>query len=198
MNDLDEGRVVRLEAAQEALARHFVGWQCRLRQLAVREAEGRPTAGMRPKLSLREDGPSVEINTLLIHRDPSVMTPEFRHMVRKTQDPAERLKNALKLLAAAYYQHPEDFSDELTALFRPDSDIAGQVLQAERCILEFEQYNQNYRLPCDVQRLTEPDPRYQVTFWHNSLFNPRIPAGAQILAFKPDWALAEADPMPEH
>ncbi len=42
------GTLVRLEAVQAALRDHFLGWQCRLRQMAVRDAGGRPTSGLRP------------------------------------------------------------------------------------------------------------------------------------------------------
>ncbi len=98
----ETGQVVRLEAAQAALRDHFLGWQCRLRQLAVREAGGRPTSGMRPELRLVEDGPLLgAITTLILRRAPAEATAQFRHMVRKTQDPAERYSAALKMLAAA-------------------------------------------------------------------------------------------------
>ena len=57
--DTESGQVVRLEAAEAALRDHFLGWQCRLRQLAVREAGGRPTSGMRPELRLDVEGPPI-------------------------------------------------------------------------------------------------------------------------------------------
>ena len=47
--------VVLTRAAAEALCREFIGWQCRLRQLAAREDGGRPSTGMRPRV-LAEDG----------------------------------------------------------------------------------------------------------------------------------------------
>jgi len=185
--------VVRLEAAQMALRDHFVGWQCRLRQLAVRDGGGRPTAGMRPTLVLpgRE---APEITVLVVQRAPEETIAEFRHLVRKTQDPAERYKNALKHLAAAYYQYPQDFSDELTALFGPRSDLAEALLNQGHCTLRFEQYNQRYILPCSLRAMAENEPACQATYWHNSLFNPNLPADYRVLGFQPDWAKAEADP----
>ena len=191
----ESGRVVRLEAAQAALRDHFLGWQCRLRQLAVREAGGRPTSGMCPELRLTEDGPPLgTITTLILRLEPAEATAQFRHMARKTQDPAERYDSALKMLAAAYYQRPREFSDRLTALFGPGSEIAEQALAARHCRLEFEQYSQRYTLPCDLRALAEDDPAFQATYWHNALFNPALPAGVRVLAFLPDWARAEADP----
>ncbi len=190
-----EATVVRLEAAQAALRDHFLGWQCRLRQMAVRQAGGRPTSGMRPEVRFAEaDQPLGAITTLIVRREPHEATAQFRHLVRKTQDPAERYDAALETLAAAYYQRPQAFSDELTALFGPASDLADQLLAAGHCVLDFEQYSQRYRLPCAARNLGQDEPAFQATYWHNALFNPALPGGLRVLAFQPDWARAEAEP----
>jgi hypothetical protein len=195
MTELTAGTVVRLEGAQAALRDHFLGWQCRLRQYAVRKAEGRPTSGMRPQVEIPgEAGAAGEIILLIVQSAPEEMTAQFRHLVRRTHDPAERYKNALKHLGATYYQHPQDFSDELTALFGPGAELAERLLAAGRCTLRFEQYSQRYVLPCRVRGLAESEPAFQATYWHNSLFNRNIPAGVRVLGFQPDWAEAEADP----
>jgi hypothetical protein len=187
--------VVRLETAQAALRGHFLGWQCRLRQLAVRHAGGRPTSGMRPTVYLEETGQALaEVTVLIVKNEPANSTAQFRHMVQRTQDPAIRYDDALNTLAAAYYQRHQDFSDELTALFGPDTEIAQRLLDAGTCRLDFEQYSQRYRLPCKLQNLPRTHPAYQATFWHNSLFNPAIPADVRVLGFQPDWATAKADP----
>lgn len=193
MQDGEGGTVVRLEAAQQALRRHFLGWQCRLRQLAVREAEGRPTQGMRPEVFL-DDRAAGRLTLLIVQAEPSESTAEFRHIVRRTHDPKERYSSALKLLQATYYQYPEDFSDVMTALFNAASPTAQDLLSAGRCRLRFEQFNQRYELPCGIRALRREEPGYQATFWHNALFNPNVPGDAQVLAFIPDWAEAEAEP----
>jgi hypothetical protein len=185
--------VVRLESAQAALRDHFLGWQCRLRQLAVRDGGGRPTSGMRPVL-LMPGREATALTVLIVQRAPQETTAEFRHLVQRTHDPAERYSNALKHLAAAYYQHPRGFSDELTALFGPRSELAERLLAEGRCTLKFEQYNQRYVLPCAVRDLAKNEPAFQATYWHNSLFNPKIPADIRVLGLQPDWAEAEADP----
>ncbi|MCH7795483.1 MAG: hypothetical protein IH900_10150 [Proteobacteria bacterium] len=190
-----DGTGVRLEAAQAALRDHFLGWQCRLRQMAVRQAGGRPTSGMRPEVRLAEaDKPLGAITTLIVRREPREATAQFRHLVRKTQDPAERYDAALETLAAAYYQRPREFSDELTALFGPAPGLADQLLAAGRCVLDFAQYSQRYRLPCAARNLGEDEPAFQATYWHNALFNPALPGGVRVLGFQPDWARAEAEP----
>jgi len=189
-----ESDVVRLAAAQAALRDHFLGWQCRIRQLAVRQADGRPTTGMSPRLLL-DDAEAGRIVVLIVKPDPDV-TAQFRYMVRKTHDPAERRDGALKYLAAAYYQRPQEFSDELTALFGPASEAADRLVSDARCRLQFEQYRQRYDLPCAARALTEDDPAYQATYWHNALFNPALPPGVRIIGLQPDWARAEADPPP--
>ncbi len=115
-------------------------------------------------------------------------------MASKTNDPAEYRDSALRFLAASYYQRPDEFSDELTALFGPRSGLSDRLLAAGRCVLAFEQYGQRYRLPCAVGDLPENDSAYQITYWHNSLFNPAIPGGVRILGFQPDWTAAQATP----
>lgn len=191
----DNSEVVRLEAAQAQMRQRFLGWQCRLRQLAVRQADGRPTSGMRPSVGLEPAGESLgEITVLIVKSEPEEVTAQFRHLVRKTHDPAERLQGALKHLQAAYYQRPLEFADEMTALFGPDSALAERLVAAGACRLDFEQYRQRYRIPCSVRDLPEADRAFQATYWHNSLFNPNLPAGVRVLGFKPHWSHAEAEP----
>ncbi len=188
--------VVRLDSAQDALRRHFLGWQCRIRQHAVRNGGGQPSDGMRPAIGRKTGAAATRITTLITQREPAEATALFRHMARKTQDPKERLEAVLRTVSAAYYQHPEDFSDRMTALFGPDSGVADTLISAGACTLDFEQYGQRYRIPCAVGDLDEGDPAFQATYWHNILFNPNIPSGIKILSFSPDWATAEADPPP--
>ena len=175
------------------LCEHFLCWQCRLRQYSIRHAGGQPTSGMRPSVlvSGKELG---QITVLIIKRDPKNITMQFRHMVKRTHDPADRYDAVLQTLAAAYYQKPLEFSDEMTALFGPDSEFVKTLLKAGRCTLAFEQYNQTYRVPCKVRNLRERSAAYQATYWHNSLFNPVMPSVVQVLAFRPDWRHAQVEP----
>lgn len=190
-----EAEVLRLEPAQAMLRNHFLGWQCRIRQLAVRQAGGRPTAAMTPQVLLEPEGRDFgRIVVLTVKAEPAEIIAQFRHMVRKTHDPAERYDAALKFLAAAYYRRPQEFSDELTALFGPGSETAVALLSAGHCRLRFEQYSQAYDLPCAVRELGEAEPAFQATYWHNALFNPALPGGARVLGLQPDWARATAEP----
>jgi hypothetical protein len=189
------GNIVRLDAAQDALRHAFLAWQCRIRQIAVREHGGRPTPGMRPVLEVAAQrvGP---ITVVLNKRDSTEATTQFRFMVKKTHDPADRYDAALRHLAAAYYQRPDSFSDRLTAVFSPAAELPVQISGRTDCVLMFTQFSQTWRLLCAAQ-LLEPDAaEYQATYWHNALFNPRLPGGVRIVAFAPDWARAEADPPP--
>lgn len=183
---LEEARVMR---------DHFLGWQCRLRQLSAREAEGRPTLGMAPQVYVDETALG-RIVVVLVQRQPRESTTQFSYLVRQTQDPVERHEKGLKILQAEHYQLPEEFSDKLTALFGPGSEVAGRLLEAGHCELDFGQYSQSYQLPCAVEGLQTTDPAYQATYWHNQLFNPAIPPGAQVLAFSPNWHRASASPSP--
>lgn len=187
--DDDDPKVAVLDPAGQGARREFLGWQCRIRQLSVRQADGRPTSGMRPGVTLPDDSTDLGRITVLIRKQASrEVTARFQHMVRKTRDPAERRESALRFLAEAYYQRPEEFSDELTALFGPGSAAAEQLLDAGGCLLDFAQFEQRYRLPCRVRQLTTTDAAFEFTYWHNSLFNPAIPGDVQILGFQPDWS----------
>jgi hypothetical protein len=185
--------VVLSRIAAAALCREFIGWQCRIRQLAVRQEGGRPTAGMRPKVMSRSgEELSAGIVTLIVESEPEHSTQRFRYQYLRTHDPNERYDNMLEILQGSYFQDPTRFSDLITALFGPDSSLAAQLLSAGQCVLDFEQYTQGYRIPCAVARLAESHAFYQATLWHNRMFNPQLPAGVQILSFRPDWPHASA------
>lgn len=183
------------EAQQEAMRANFLGWQCRVRQIAMRQEDGKPSPGMCPEVTLPGDEePLGAIITLIHPRDPYETTMHFKHMVKQTHDPRERMETALKLLSSTHYQDSPGFSDLLTALFRPGSEGGARIARAERCILHFAQFSQSFTFPCEVRRLTRQDPFYQATFWHNAIFNEGVSEDSLILGFKPDWARAASDP----
>jgi hypothetical protein len=195
MAEREHGEVIRHQTAQAALRDQFLRWQCRARQNAVRMQDGRPSPAMQPKLIVANET-LTRITVLINKREQYATTPEFRHMVLRTQDPRSRRESGLQLLAANYYQRPGEFSDRMTALFGPDSPLVEHVVRAGVCALEFGQPRQYYLIPCAAEPLAERDPAYQATYWHNRLFNPAMPPGVQVLAFQPDWATARADPAP--
>jgi hypothetical protein len=183
--------VVLTRAAAQALRAEFIGWQCRLRQLAARQHGSRPSAGMRPRVMTPvgdELAPAVVV--LISETEPENSTQQFKYQYLKTQDPNERYDKVLEFLQAGYFQEPARFSDVLTALFAQGSELAARLLSDGRCVLEFEQYSQGYRIPCAVTQLPSAHPRHQATYWHNRLFNDQLPASVEVLAFTPDWAHA--------
>ena len=173
----------------------FIGWQCRIRQHAFRTRGGRPSAGMRPRV-LDADGNELAdgVTVLLTEEEPAETVAQFRFIARQTHDPAARLQAVVALLSAAYFQSSRAFSDRMTALFLTESPLAEALLDAGECRLEFDQFSQRYSLPCAVEALAEDDPAFQMSYWHNSLFNPALPGKVQILAFTPDWRRARAAP----
>jgi len=181
--------VVLTRSASQALCREFIGWQCRLRQMAARQNGGRPSAGMRPRVTEEGEGQELSpgIVTLIIESEPETSTQLFRYQYLKTHDPNERYDKMLEILQGRYFQEPARFSDLMTALFGPRSTLAALLRSEQRCILDFEQYSQGYRIPCAVARLAESHAFHQATYWHNRLFNPNLPAGVEILSFRPDW-----------
>ncbi len=191
MSAPEPGKVVLTEFAAAALRDDFLGWQCRLRQLAARQGGGRPMPGMRPRL-LTPAGETLAsaITVLIVEQEPADTTRMFEFQCKRTNDPIERYDKILELLSASYFQYPQNFSDTLTALFGAASDLPRALLHLGRCVLEFEQFTQAYRLPCAVVELDEAHDFYQATYWHNHMFNATMPPNTRILAFKPDWAHA--------
>jgi hypothetical protein len=186
--------VVLTRAAAELLRAEFMGWQCRLRQLAARQDGGRPSAGMRPCVTTEAgDELAAGVVVLISEIEPENSTQHFQFQYLRTQDPNERYDKVLEFLQGPYFQQPAAFSDMLTALFTQGSELAATLLEQRRCVLEFDQFSQSYRLPCSVARLPSAHPRYQATYWHNRLFNANLPPGVEVLAFTPDWAHAAAN-----
>ena len=161
---MPENNVVLTEVAAEQLRDDFLGWQCRLRQLSARQAGGRPLDGMRPKvLSPAGDLLSAGVIVLLVEQDPVNTTRMLRFNCQKTHDPIERYDKVLELLSSAYFQHPKNFGDEMTASFGPASELPATLLHLGRCVLEFEQFTEAYRIPCSVTELPESHDFFQAT-----------------------------------
>jgi len=180
-----------------ALRDHFLGWQCRIRQIAMRQEAGRPSPGMRPRvLSASGEEIAPALTVLVIPKEPAESTAFFRYQVQKSSDPRDVYERGLAFLQADHFQQPSSFSDRLIAVLPSQSRVAFALLEAETCILEFEQFRQSYRLICTVARLQAGDPAREAAIWHNRLFNPALPDAVLTLAFQPDWTAAEASPQP--
>jgi hypothetical protein len=191
------GEILRVPGISNPLRDSFMRWQCRVRQMMMRDDRGRPGDAITPTLTLAGDvAPMGHVITLISKSPQYSKTPEMRHMARKTNDPAQRREAALTFFSEYYYQKATEFSDTLTATFPPGSPGAAQIREAGRVILTFEAYNQRYDLACRVWTLAEHNPLYQATYWHNLLFNPGLAADTIILGFEPDWARSSADPSP--
>lgn len=175
------------ENATDAALRHaFFGWQCRLRQIAMRQHEGRPQQGMVPTPEI--DGRlNPAIITLMVRTQEHSELPQIKHIIRRTQDPEKRQKDALKMFSERYYQNPGDFEDTLCAVFQPNSAYAQQLASASGLSLDFFAYQQRFRLGVTAEILSSNDRLFQETYWHNYLFNPALPSDCLVLAFRPAW-----------
>ncbi len=172
----------------------FLRWQCRVRQIAMRENMGRPDDAITPALTLTgETKPTGHIITVLSKAPPFSKTPELQHMFRRTHDPAQRREKAIQFFAETYYQKAREFSDILTATFPPGSPGAAAISAAGNCTLTFKAYGQRYDLLCKVRTLDKTNPLYQATWWHNMLFNPNMHPDTVIFGFEPDWAHSTAE-----
>ncbi len=183
--------------ADKDMAAHFLAWQCRLRQIAMREHGGRPGPGMAPQVTL----PSGEVvlpamAVLLLPKKPEETTTLFEFQARKSNDPRQVYEAGLKFLQADYYHKPKRFKDRLLAVFPGQSHAAGRLTAADHCLLTFDQFSQVWILPCKAKALNAKHAARRHALSHNRLFNPATPGDATVLAFKPDWGKAQAQPMP--
>ena len=177
------------------LRRAFLKWQCRVRQVSMRDNAGRPDDAIMPDLFLPgEDAPLGAIITIMNKAPSYSVTPEMVHMAAKTNDPAQRRDTALTYFSATYYQKAAEFSDILTATFPPESPGAAKIREAEQVRLHFDAYHQVFDLQCKVWRLAPHNPLYQSTVAHNKLFNPAFPPGTEILGFEPNWDQSTSEP----
>jgi hypothetical protein len=179
--------------AANDLCEAFLFWQCRIRQIAMRQAGGRPSPGMQPRL-LDASGAEIakHLTVLLLPKEPAESTAFFRFQVTRSADPRDIYERALAYLQADFFQQPATFSDELLAIVPSGSRILDEIRREFRCVLVFDQFAQRFTIPCQVRELDSRDPAREAAIWHNRLFNPALPDGVHVLCFTPDWDSAEA------
>ena len=176
---------------------YFIGWQCRVRELALRSEEGRPNGGMRPKIALKNGKVVFPAATLLIIPEhPDQIIRQLRFMALKTQDPKERYTKALQLLAARFYQKTEDFSGAMAGIFPRSSQEVEILDKNQYCVMTFDYQQQTFKIPCHVCKASKNDSVYEFTYWHNYLFNPNLSPEVIVLQFKPDWSETFSEPTP--
>jgi hypothetical protein len=164
----------------------FISWQCRLRKMSMRELGGQPTAGISAGVySVSGGEEQSRMNFLISRKNPQERTDEFRHIVRKSPDSNQWVKNGLLILAELHYHEDKEFDDRLTALFSLDSTLANALTEAGECHLKFTQDSIEHAFDFDVLSLNEDDELFQATYWHNRLFNPTLPGKVRVLGFKP-------------
>lgn len=190
-------KLLGLRPEADPLRDAFLRWQCRVRQMMMRDRRGRPDDGIMPELTIEGAAePTGHIITVLSKGPAHSKTPEMRHMAQRTQDPAARREAALKFFSEFYFQKAAEFSDVLTATFPAASPGAAEIRRAERGTLVFSAFNQRFDIRYRVWKLTQKNPLWQATYWHNALFNPNLPMDTVILGFEPDWPRSSADPSP--
>ena len=176
---------------------YFIGWQCRVREFALRNEEGRPNGGMRPQIALKNGEVVFPAATLLIIPDnPDQTIRQFRFMALKTHDPKERYTKALQLLAAKFYQNAEDFSGAMSGIFSRFSEEVKALEKDQSCIIEFDYQQQAFKIPCHVSASPKNESIHEFTYWHNYLFNPNLSPEVKVVHFKPDWDKTVSEPTP--
>lgn len=181
------------KAPHDGLRAEFLGWQCRIRQIAFRDYGGQPLAAMRPRVSLRSGEVLLTAMTVLLVPVASVeSTAFFRFQVQKTPDPNAVREAGIKYLAGGFFQDPDLFSDEMTAIFGADSKDAERILAAGRVTLDFDQFSQSFRMFCRTRVLAASAVAREASLWQARIFNRGIANDALVLGFKPDWKTVAA------
>ena len=104
------------------LREKFIKWQCRVRQIAMRNNNGRPDDSISPVVLLpNEKEPVGKIITVLSKDIAFSRTPELKHLFKRTFDPLQRREKAIEFFSETYFQKHKEFSDILTATFQPNS-----------------------------------------------------------------------------
>jgi len=184
-----------LATPDHPLKEAFLKWQCRVRQLMMRDNEGRPDDSIMPQVHLQGDGQPMGTLITILNKSPSYsVNAELIHMAKSTKDPADIRNRAMQFFSATYYQKPYEFSDILTATFAPGSLGAARIRDAGGCRLLFDAYSQQFDLQCKVWQLAQHTPFNEATMAHNRLFNPALPAETVVLGFEPVWAQSNATP----
>jgi hypothetical protein len=166
--------------------KRFISWQCRLRKKSMRELGGRPSEGMSAGVhSIKGGEEKSRMSFLLIKQESDLVTSEFRHIIRKTQDSAEWVKNGLRILSERHYQDDFDFSNDITALFNLDSSLLNALTTAGKCQLKICEGSIDYAFDFKVNELEKEDSHFQATYWHNHLFNPTLPGQVSVLRLSP-------------
>ena len=167
----------------------FMKWQCRVRQIIMRDNYGKPDASIMPDVLLNQDKINLgKIITVLSKDIPFSKLPEMKHISKVNFDLSKRREKAIQLFSEYYYQSYKEFSPVLTATFQPDSSGIRKIIKSKICSLVFGAYNHNFKLDCEVKLLRKVDPLYQATWWHNSLFNSNLHPDTLILAFNVNWS----------
>ncbi len=169
----------------------FKSWQCRLRKMSMRELNGVPTEGMTAGVySVNGGEEQSRMSFMILKDDMSSHIAEFRHIVKKSKDPSDWMKNGLKILAEWYYHDHKIFSDDLTALFAMDSPLAEAMKKAGKVRLNIAQDSMQFEFDFEVTALADNDEAFQATYWHNHLFNPTLPGKVQVLKMTPSLDVA--------
>ena len=152
----------------------------------MREKGGRPTPGMSAGVySVGGEEEKARMNFLLVKEDSDELITSFKHIVRKSQDPTDWMKNGLKILSEWHYQHDSGFSPQLTALFNMESPLAEALETAGQCHLKFVQDSISFAFDFEAVELDEADEAFQATYWHNHLFNATLPGKVRVFGFNP-------------
>lgn len=176
------------------LRNKFLHWQCRAREISMRDNQGRPDDAIKPNLILGGETQKLgQIITVLSRLPLYSKTPEMMHLVKSKFDPAACQEAGVQFFSENYYQKSFQFSDVLTAGFSPNSALAKLISDKMSCQLIYEYYAQRFDIVCKAREIKKDDHLFQATWWHNRIFNPRLNPNIIVIGFEANWKASNAN-----
>ena len=147
------------EASGGTLKTYFLGWQCRIRQVSVRDFGGQPLPAMRPRIS-GKDGTVISpaVNVLLGAGEPSASTAFFKFQLQKTNQPEEVRRGRAEISRRGLFSDPGTVFRRNDGGFAAGSAHAARMARVKNVWLDFEQYSQSFHILCAVRIPGARDP----------------------------------------
>ncbi|MCY4446045.1 MAG: hypothetical protein OXC02_06270 [Rhodobacteraceae bacterium] len=172
----------------QQLRKEFLKWQCRVRQIIIREHSGQPDESITPEVSFfQESRKSFRCVTVLNRNLSQSVNQELIHMNKANHDLIKRREKAIQFFGERYYQKPDWFSDILTSTFVTGSERYQSLVAEKRCMLQFNAFNHEFNLACRIKVYQPNEHSWQATYWHNLLYNPYLLPTIAVIGFVPDW-----------
>lgn len=156
---------------EDSVSRDFFAWQCRVRQVAMREQGGRPSRGMFARIEMPASCAGISVVFLLQREDAADYVAQFRYIVAASYDPQERRERGLQLLSSTYYQNSPLFLPVVTVVLAQDSLLVRGLLAAGSCRFLCDESGHAFSFSGEVTEAQADSDLCEGSLCHNRLFS---------------------------